>query len=193
MPYEVPPDLAGMSLAEIAQAVESRKLPPVAQWHPTETGESHMRIARDGRWYHEGSAITRPAMVRAFSSLLRRDDDGFWLVLPHEKLSIAVDDAPFIATDARLAEESGGPALTFRINTDEFTTVDADHPLIVRGTPDEPAAYVVVRNGLEAKLDRSTWLQLADMALASGADPLAVTSRGVTFPLDPAPSAPEVV
>lgn len=192
MPYEVPPDLAGMSLAEVAQAVESRKLPPVAQWHPTERGDSHMRIARDGRWYHDGSAITRPAMVRAFASLLRRDDDGFWLVLPYQKLSIAVEDAPFIATDARLAQEPGGPALTVRTNTDEFAIVDTDHPLILRGTRDEPAAYVVVRDRLEARLDRSTWLQLAEIALASGVEPLAVTSRGVTFPLDPDASAAEV-
>jgi len=101
MPYDVPPDLAGMSLADIAQAVAARKLPPVATWDPAESGDSHMRIARDGRWYHEGSEIARAAMVRAFSGLLRRDDDGFWLVVPYQKLSIEVEDAPFVATDVR--------------------------------------------------------------------------------------------
>lgn len=185
MPYEVPPDLAGMSLAEIAQAAEQRKLPPVAQWHPAETGDSHMRIARDGRWYHEGSAITRPAMIRAFAGLLRRDADGFWLVVPYQKLAIVVEDSPFVATDLRADRDGGGAVLTLRLNTDEFVTVDAAHPLIVRGSVDAPAAYVMVRDGLEARLDRSTWLQLAEIALAEGGDAPMVTSRGVTFALAP--------
>ncbi|WP_066552212.1 DUF1285 domain-containing protein [Croceicoccus bisphenolivorans] len=183
MPYDIPPDLAGMSLAEIAQAVEARKLPPVAQWDPQETGDSHMRIARDGRWFHEGSEITRPAMIRAFSGLLRREDDGFWLVVPYQKLSIEVEDAPFIATDLRTDREHGEQVLSFRLNTDEFVTADAGHPLIVRGSADEPAAYVTVREGLEARLDRSTWLQLAEVALATDTDPPCVFSRGETFPL----------
>lgn len=185
MPYEVPPDLAGMSLAEIAQAVAQRKLLPVAQWHPTESGDSHMRIARDGRWYHEGSEITRPAMIRAFAGLLRRDDDGFWLVVPYQKLSIEVEDAPFVATDLRSQHDGESEVLTVRLNTDELVTLDADHPLTVRGSEDEPAAYVLVRDGLEARLDRSTWLQLAEIALAGGGDPPTVTSRGATFALTP--------
>ena len=73
MPYEPPPELAAMSLAEIAGLVEARRLPPVDQWRPERQGESHMRIARDGRWFHQGGEITRPAMVRAFSTLLMRD------------------------------------------------------------------------------------------------------------------------
>jgi len=185
MPYNVPPDLAGMSLAEIAQAVEARKLPPVTQWHPQECGDSHMRITRNGRWFHEGSEITRPAMVRAFSSLLRREDDGFWLVVPYEKLSIVVEDAPFIATDVRADREGGEQVITFRLNTDDFVTVGAEHPLIARGTAEEPAIYVVVRGGLEARLDRSTWLQLAEIALTEEREPLAVSSHGSIFPLAP--------
>ncbi|RVQ65447.1 DUF1285 domain-containing protein [Croceicoccus ponticola] len=186
MPYDVPPELAGMSLAEIAQAVESRKLPPVATWNPQDSGESHMRIARDGRWYHDGGEITRPAMVRAFAGLLRRDGDGFWLVVPYQKLSIEVEDAPFVATDVRADREGGEQVLTFRINTDEFVTADAEHPVIARGSADEPAIYVVVREGLEARLDRSTWLQLAEIALAEDRTPPAVSSKGATFVLDPA-------
>jgi len=76
MPYEPPPELATLSLAEIAQAVAARRLPPLAQWTPAETGESHMEIRGDGRWYHEGGEITRPAMVRAFSTLLMRDAEA---------------------------------------------------------------------------------------------------------------------
>lgn len=185
MPYDVPPDLSGMSLAQIAEAVEARKLPPVSTWNPSEAGDSYMRIAADGRWFHEGSPITRPAMVRAFSGLLRRDDDGFWLVVPYQKLSIEVEDAPFVATDVRRDDDGGGPVLTFRLNTDDFVTADAEHPILVRGTDEAPRAYVRVRGGLEARLDRSTWLQLAEIALAQDSDVPAIASCGETFSLLP--------
>jgi len=181
MPYEAPPDLAGLSLAEMAEQVDLRKLPPVASWNPPEAGDSRMRIAADGCWYHDGGEITRPAMVRAFASLLRREDDGrYWLVTPHYKQSIEVEDAAFIAVD--LKADSG--ALTFRLNTDELVIAGPDNPLRAEGDPDSPAIYLAVRNGCEARLDRSTWLQLADIALAR--DSLAVESQGALFSLVPA-------
>ena len=97
MPYEAP-DLAKLTLSDITELVATRKLPPVESWEPANTGDSEMRIASDGKWFHQGGEITRPAMIRAFSSLLRRDVDGqHWLVTPQQKLSIIVDDVPFIA------------------------------------------------------------------------------------------------
>lgn len=181
MPYEPPPELAALSLAEIAGLVEARKLPPVAQWQPEREGESHMRIARDGKWYHEGGEITRPAMVRAFSTLLMRDGAGqHWLVTPQERLTIEVEDAAFLAIDVKRE----GDALAFRLNTDDLVIADPDHPIVVRGDVDVPAIYLAVRNGLEARLNRSTYAQLMDIALES--DTLAVTSQGATFSLVPA-------
>ena len=100
MPYEPPPYLAELTLAEIAEQVAQRKLPPVEGWAPEKIGDSDMRIAADGTWFHDGGEIKRQAMVRAFSGLLTRDEAGqHWLVSPFEKLSIEVDDAAFIATD----------------------------------------------------------------------------------------------
>jgi hypothetical protein len=181
MPYEPPPELAGLSLAQIADLVEARKLPPLEKWSPQESGDSEMRIAADGRWFHQGGAITRPAMVRAFASLLMRDDAGqHWLVTPTQKLSIAVDDAAFIATDVR----QDGDALAFRLNTDDFVIAGPDHPIRAAGDPETPAIYLAVRHGTEARLNRSTWAQLAEIALAG--DGASVTSRGATFPLIPA-------
>ena len=179
MPYEPPPELAGLSLAEIAEAVAARELPPVSQWTPADTGESEMRIAADGSWWHQGSRIARPAMVRAFASLLTRDRAGqHWLVTPAQKLAIAVEDAAFIAVDC--VEREG--ALAFRLNTDEIVVADGDHQLLSRGSRDAPAVYLMVRNGCEARLDRSTWLQLAEIALAQG-DGSSVASAGETFSL----------
>ena len=180
MPYEPPPDLAGLTLGEIAALAEARKLPPVDQWRPEHTGDSLMRIAADGRWFHDGGEITRPAMVRAFSSLLWRDDAGqHWLVTPHEKQSVAVDDAAFIATDM----VRQGDTLAFRLNTDDTLIAGPDHPIIARGDADTPALYLAVRHGTEARLNRSTYTQLAELALANG--DLAVTSQGMRFSLVP--------
>ena len=89
MPYDVPPDLNALTLSQAAELVAARKLPPVSQWSPAVIGDSEMRIAADGRWFHQGGEIRRPAMVRAFASLLLRDDRGrHWLVTPAEKLSL---------------------------------------------------------------------------------------------------------
>ncbi len=180
MPYDPPPELASLSLAEIAELVEARKLPPLEKWSPPEQGDSQMRIAADGRWFHQGGEIRRPAMVRAFASLLTRDSDGqHWLITPHEKLAIEVEDAAFIATDVR----QDGDALSFRLNTDDLVIAGPDHPIIARGTVDEPAIYLGTRHGPEARLNRSTWGQLAEIALDG--DRLEVRSGGVSFTLLP--------
>lgn len=182
MVYTPPPELAGMSLARIAEEVAARRLPPVEQWAPTHEGDSEMRIAADGRWYHQGGAIARPAMVRAFASLLTRDEDGqHWLVTPYQRLSIALEDAAFIAVD--VSEHEG--QLAFRLNTDELVIAGPDHPLRIEGSGESPAAYLGVRRGLEARLDRSTWLQLAELA-REDAQGWHVASGGARFALEPA-------
>ncbi|MGH6787581.1 MAG: DUF1285 domain-containing protein [Novosphingobium sp.] len=173
MPYVPPPELASLTLAQTAGLVAARQLPPVEQWRPEREGDSKMRIASDGRWFHDGGEIARPAMVRAFASLLRRDGDGsHWLVTPYEKLAIAVEDAAFIATDVARQDD----ALAFRLNTDELVIAGPDHPLTARG---ETALYLAVRHGTEARINRSTWLQLAELADPDGS----VTSQGARFPL----------
>lgn len=181
MPYEPPPDLAALSLSDIAGLVAARKVPPLDQWSPAREGDSEMRIAADGRWFHQGGEIRRPAMVRAFASLLMRDDAGqHWLVTPHERLSIAVDDAAFIAIDV----ERKGDSLVFRLNTDDLVIAGPDHAIMARGDAEVPALYLGVRYGTEARLNRSTYAQLVEIALENG--DLSVSSQGLTFPLVPA-------
>ena len=182
MPYEPPPYLIELTLAEIAEQVAARKLPPVEGWAPQKMGDSEMRIAADGSWWHQGGRITRDAMVRAFSGLLTRDEKGqHWLVSPFEQLSIEVEDAPLIATDVK--REEG--ALVFRLQTDELVIAGPEHPLRAAGEVDTPALYLSVRRGCEARLNRSTWQQLAEIALAEG-DDWQVSSMGAQFSLVPA-------
>jgi len=92
MPESRPPiELQGLNLTELQKLIDERRLPPVDRWNPERCGHSKMRIGRDGTWYHEGSPIRRPAMVRLFSTVLRREDDGrHVLVTPVEKLDIDV-------------------------------------------------------------------------------------------------------
>ncbi|MFN5902056.1 MAG: DUF1285 domain-containing protein, partial [Novosphingobium sp.] len=170
---------ATLSLAEIAALNAERKLPPVAQWNPQASGDSLMTIRADGRWFHDGGEIRRPAMIRAFAGLLRRDETGqHWLVTPVEKQSIKVEDAAFLATDVTRQDS----ALVFRLNTDELVVTGPDHPLIARGDAELPALYLAVRHGCEARINRSTWLQLVELADAD----LTVTSQGRRFSLVPA-------
>ena len=178
MPYAPPPDIAGLSLAEVADLVAQRRLPPVDQWEPQASSDSLMTIRADGRWFHDGGEVRRPAMIRAFASLLRRDGQGqHWLVTPAEKQSIEVEDAAFIAVD--VMQKDG--ALVFRLNTDDTVIAGPEHPLIARGDADLPAVYLSVRSGTEARLNRSTWLQLVDLADTD----LSVSSQGQPFSLVP--------
>ncbi|WP_103729865.1 DUF1285 domain-containing protein [Novosphingobium sp. HII-3] len=181
MPYDPPPDLAPLSLADIADLVAARRLPPVAEWSPEAEGDSEMRIAADGRWYHQGGEIRRPAMVRAFASLLTCDAEGqHWLVTPTQRLTIEVEDAAFMAIDMKQEKD----ALAFRLNTDELVIAGPDHPIVAEGDPDTPALYIGVRNGTRARLDRSTYAQLAEIAI-DNVD-LTVQSMGLRFALVPA-------
>lgn len=185
MPMEPQPDLHALSLAEIAQLAAEQRLPPVDRWNPTHCGDSDMRIARDGTWFHNGSPIGRPAMVRLFSSILRREPDGgFVLVTPVEKLDIVVEDAPFTAVEMKVEGEGRDTRLAFRLNTGDLVTAGPDHALRFAGTPDEPRPYLHVRAGLEALIARSLYYDLVDRALENGDEP-GVWSSGAFFPLQP--------
>ena len=176
------PDLASMSLAEVARALADKRLPPVERWNPTHCGDSEMRIAADGSWYHQGSAIRRPEMVRLFSSILRREaDGGYVLVTPGEKLDIVVDDAPFTAVEVKSEGEREGRRLAFRLNTGDLVVAGPNHGL--RFSPDgaDVHPYLHVRGGLEALIVRPVYYELAELALAEGQDPPGLWSDGAFF------------
>ena len=186
MPMQEPPDLASLSLAEIAQAVAERRLPPVEQWNPTHCGDSEMRIARDGTWFHQGSPIGRPAMVRLFSTILRREPDGAYvLVTPVEKLDIAVEDAPFVAVEMKAEGEGRDARLAFRLNTGDLVTASPEHPLRFAQGQDGPRPYLHVRGGLEALVARAVYYDLADRALSGDDEQPCVWSDGAFFALEP--------
>lgn len=187
-----PPDLASASLAEIARAAEAGTLPPVDQWYPTHCGDSEMRIAADGTWFHQGSPIGRTAMVRLFSTVLRREPDGgHVLVTPVEKLDIAVDDAPFTAVELRAEGSGENRKLAFRTNTGDIIVAGPEHPLRFVTRDDGPHPYLHVRgtigNGLEALIVRPVYYELVELAITDGGDPPELWSDGACFPLGETP------
>ena len=189
MPAPEPPaDLSGLSLAEMVRLADEKKLPPVERWSPDHCGDSGMRIARDGTWYHDGTPIGRPAMVRLFSSILRREPDGaFVLVTPVEKLTIDVEDAPFVAVELKSEGKKRARSLGFRLNTGDIIVAGPDRPLRLKPGPDGPHPYLEVRPGLEALVARPVYYELAELALGEGAAPAGLWSRGAFFALEPAP------
>ena len=165
-----------------AGAPRAKGPPPVHLWHPTHCGEIDIRIRRDGVWFHEGTPIGREALVRLFASVLRLDPDGFHLVTPVEKLKITVEDAPFQAVRV----DRAGNALRFLTNVGDEVEAGPEHALRVVIDPEtgEPAPYLHVRRGLEARLTRPVFYELAEMAEPhEGA--MAVASHGGWFALGP--------
>jgi hypothetical protein len=158
------------------------------------SGSFAMRIARDGSWWHEGERIGRPELVKLFASILHRAGDGsYWLVTPVEQGRIEVEDAPFTAVEVRSTGEGQGRRLAFRTNLDAWVTAGPGHPLKLRpdhGALDAAGAamvpYLTVRDGLEARLLRPVYYELALLAEPMGDDRgqgLGVWSDGVWFPL----------
>lgn len=156
---------------------------------PTNCGDLGLRIDRDGRWFYHGSPIDRKEMVCLFASVLQRRPDGsYWLVTPDEMGTIQVDDVPFLAVEMFTCHCGRDKVVSFRTNMDELVTVDACHPLRMApcGDNGEPVPYVMVRDGLEARLTRSVYYELVAQGyeeIVDGQKMFGLWSRGSFFPL----------
>ena len=184
MPESHPPiDLQGISLADLQKLIDERRLPPVDKWSPERCGDSRMRIARDGTWYHEGSPIRRPELIRLFATVLRREPDGSHvLVTPAEKLDIEVEATAFRATAMRVEGEGEDQKIGFALDSGDAIILGHQHPLYIVETPVGPSPRVLVRHGLEAEIARPVYYDLAELALAS--EPPGVWSDGAFFSLE---------
>ena len=167
-------------LTAYAEQGDPEKPLPVETWHPPVCGDIDLRIARDGAWFHNGAPILKPALVRLFARLLRRDEDGYVLVTPAEKVAIVVEDVPFIA----VAMTESDAALTFRTNVGDLVTAESDHPL--RFVTDAGfIPYVRVRGGLEARLSPALARDLAELATVEDGQ-LGIRSGNSFFTIGPA-------
>jgi len=165
-----------------------RGLPPVEKWNPPLLGDIDIRITRQGTWFHEGSEIKREPLVKLFSSILKRENDDFFLVTPQEKWRIVVDDAPFFFTQLQVERRGDRQALVFSSTTDDRVIADSAHPLrvVVDTASGEPSPYLLVRGGMEGLLSRSVYYQLADISEArqvEGKEVFGVSSMDCFFSL----------
>jgi len=174
-------------VAEAKKQAPGRGLPPVHLWNPAHSGEIDIVIKRDGRWVHEGAPIGREALVRLFSTVLRKDPDGFHLVTPVEKMRVEVEDAPFIAVRV----DAVGGALRFETNVGDVVEAGPENAIRLEIDPKtgEPRPYLHVRRGLEALIARPVFYELVEMAEQrdTPAGPMfCVRSNGVWFAVGPA-------
>jgi hypothetical protein len=170
-------------LEGIAEAAKkARGLPPVHLWHPAHCGDIDIVIKKNGLWFHEGTPIGREALVRLFSTVLRKDPDGFHLVTPVEKMKITVEDAPFIA----IRVDQIGDVLKFTTNVGDVVEAGPENAIRVEmdAATGEPRPYLHVRRGLEALINRPVFYELVEMAEAHDGE-YRVQSNGQWFTLGP--------
>jgi hypothetical protein len=160
-------------------------LPPVHLWNPPFCGDLDMRIGSDGTWFYMGTPIGRPALVRLFSTILKREDGKHFLVTPVEKVGIRVDDAPFLAVEMLREEDDRGPLLRFRTNVDDWVACDSAHALrFVTAADGGLMPYLHVRADLWAKVTRAIYYDLVDMGeerVVDGHPMFGVASGGEFF------------
>ena len=173
--------------AALCEEIENQTLPPVHLWHPERSGRIDIRIRADGSWFHEGVEIKRQGLVKVLASVLRRDEDGFCLVTPAERLLIEVDDAPFIAggMDVKGAG-TDDQELLFTTNIGESVIANAHRPIAVTyenpKDPEEPRPYVEVRDGIHALIGRNVFYRLVELGEERDGK-LEVRSGGARFVL----------
>ena len=164
---------------------------PVHLWNPPFCGDIDMRIARDGTWFHDGTPIGRAPLVRLFANILKREGDRFYLVTPVEKVGITVEDAPFVAVDFDVTGTGAAQAVTFVTNIGDRATAGPDHPLRVTrdAVTGEPSPYVMIRAGLEARIDRKSFYRMIDLCseeMHDGALWFGLRAGGAFFAIIPA-------
>jgi uncharacterized protein len=152
-------------LAGEVNAASPKEPPPVHLWNPAYCGEIDMRIAADGTWFYHGTPISRPALVKLFASILKREGEKYFLVTPVEKCGIVVDDAPFTAVELQVCDRRGGRQLCFRTNVDDWVACGTGHPLRFdqETATDGLKPYLHIRRNLWAKVTRTVFYELVDL------------------------------
>ena len=179
-----------LARAVAAAAKEGKGPPPVHLWNPPYCGDLDIRIARNGMWWYLGTPIGRVELVKLFASVLKLEDEKYYLVTPVEKIGITVDDAPFVAVDFEVADAGPDQVLTFETNVGDRTVAGPDNPIRVVRDPEtgEPSPYVHVRRGLEALIDRKSYYRLVEIGVheeVNGERWFGLRSGGLFFAIIP--------
>ncbi|MEO1107186.1 MAG: DUF1285 domain-containing protein [Pseudomonadota bacterium] len=178
-------------LAASVKAAKTKGLPPVHLWNPPFCGDLDIKIAKDGSWSYLGSPINRFELVKLFSSILKKEDSKYYLVTPVEKVGITVEDAPFLAVDFDQTGDGLSQDLTFTTHVGDTAIAGPDHPIriVIDAETEEPTPYVLIRNNLEARIDRKSFYRLVDIGTKHDGW-FGVWSGGQFFPLISASDLP---
>jgi len=145
---------------------DSDQLPPVQEWHPSVVGDIDIRIAKDGGWFYRGEVMSRVDVVKLLSSILRKDDEEFFLVTPTEKMRIQVEDAPFVVNMMDVDGSGESQKLHFSTQLGDCFTLSPVHPLrVIYNEKQEPSPYLLVRDRLEARVSRQVYYEMADLCV----------------------------
>ena len=157
--------LSATSIVDSIKSLPKNRIPPVEKWNPPFCGNLDIRIARDGTWFYLGTPIGRPELVKLFSSILKKEEDKYFLVTPVEKVGITVDDAPFVAVDFNQQNQGGSNVLIFETQVGDEIIAGPLNPIWISINQEtkEPSPYILVRRNLEALIDRKSFYRLADI------------------------------
>jgi uncharacterized protein len=185
-------DAAGLEALISRAGISEKGLPPVDKWNPDFCGDLDMEIKADGTWFYLGTPIGRQPLVRLFSTVLRKDEDGkTYLVTPVEKIGIRVEDAHFLAVELNVTSVAATQVITFRTNVGDIVEAGPGNPLrfVVDEGNDGLKPYLLVRGRLEALLARPVMYELVNYGEEieiDGKAMFAVRSKGAVFPIMPA-------
>lgn len=167
-PFQFAQQLGGLRVSEPA---------PVDRWNPPFCGDIDLVIKTDGLWYYAGTPIGRPKLVQLFASVLKREGEQYFLVTPVEKVRVQVEDVPFMIIAVACQQATGSQTFCLETSLGDRFSLDADHPLRMGGSADSPVPYVMVRGGMEGRLSRPVYYELANYAECE------VTDRGEVYTL----------
>jgi uncharacterized protein len=184
-------EIQGFESIQVAAGEAARKgSPPVHLWNPPFCGDLDMRISTDGTWHYLKTPIGRPALVKLFASVLKREGDKYFLVTPVEKVGITVDDAPFLAVELKIEEaaEPSSRRLLFRTNVDDWVACGPGHDLRFEREPATGGLkpYLHVRRDLWAKVTRALFYDLVELGEERDVDGtrlFGVASGGGFYPM----------
>lgn len=176
-----------MDIAQIQQQISeasdgSQSLPPVDKWNPDFCGDMNLVIKRDGQWWHEGTPFTRAKLVKLFSSILKKEDNNYFLVTPVEKIGIQVEDVPFVIIDANTTEQG----IVVTTQTGDTVFIGAEHPVELREYENTVVPYCLIRRNLWARVHQNVlyrWVELANTESRNGTNFLVLSSADYQFDL----------
>ena len=164
--------------ATLTNLQTQKRLPPIHLWQPERVGEIDIRIDREGHWYHEGTRIQRQPLVDLFATIMRIENDTYYLVTPVEQMAIVVDEAPFIAIDLDVRGGGESKEFLFSTNVGDFVLAGPEHRIYMTG--ERP--FIEIRDGLVARIARSVFYRLVEEGIEE-AGALVVYSQGTRFDL----------